>query len=94
MICFIPISSLNSSIVTKHFFEVLQALKSVGFKVDLVLCDGHKINVKFFTELGSGFLEIYFMDPFESSKFIITLKGKSKCLTHIYNRVNNLNLAF
>jgi hypothetical protein len=46
---------------------VLKALLSIGFFVAVVLLDGHRINMKFFAELGDGNLEICIQNPIQSS---------------------------
>jgi hypothetical protein len=73
MICYIPTSTLNWSSMMTHFQKVLEALIKVGFSVVLILCDGHKINVKFFIELGNGSLELSVPNPFNSSMPIFTM---------------------
>ena len=41
----------------------LQALDSVGFKTVLTVTDGHRVNVKFFTQLSGGQLRIRIPHP-------------------------------
>ena len=68
LVCFVPMTSLTSSSLLQHFNEVLAKLLGIGFDVKLVLTDGHKTNIKFFTELGKGALELCIQNP-DSSFF-------------------------
>ena len=45
-----------------HFVKVYQTLQEVGFDVKLVVTDGHKTNIKFFSDLGQGGMEIKIED--------------------------------
>ena len=63
MVCYVPIITLNWSSLLGHFSTVLNALQSVGLNVVLVLVDGHKTNIRFFSELGKGNHEISIEHP-------------------------------
>ena len=69
LVCFIPTTSLTSASLLHHFNMVLTKLQAVGFDVNLVLADGHKINIKFFTELGKGGLELLIQNSGPESSF-------------------------
>jgi hypothetical protein len=45
------------------------SLKKIGFDVKLVLTDGHRTNIKFFTELGEGSLELKIQNSSTNSMF-------------------------
>ena len=56
-----------------NFLKVLEALTKLGFVIALVLCDGHKTNMKFFMELGDGMQELSIQNPFCSTSSRIFL---------------------
>ena len=69
MVCFIPTTSLTSASLLHHFNMVLNKLQAIGFHVNLVLADGHKTNIKFFSELGKGCLELFIQNSGPESAF-------------------------
>ena len=73
MVCFVPTITLNSAALHQHFRKVVTALLDVGFFVVLVLLDGHKTNIKFFTELGEGSLEISIQNPLYTELKMFTM---------------------
>ena len=54
--------NLNGKILMDHFSKVYQILEELGFDVTLVVTDGHKTNIKFFTDLGQGRMELKIED--------------------------------
>ena len=73
LVCFVPTITLNSAALHQHFRKVVTALLDVGFFVVLVLLDGHKTNIKFFTELGEGSLEISIQNPLYTELKMFTM---------------------
>jgi hypothetical protein len=54
MVCLIPIVTLKWPDLMGHTSKILDALKEVGFNIVAVIVDGHKTNVRFFSELCKG----------------------------------------
>ena len=69
LVCFVPMTSLTSSSLLRHFDDAIAKLQAIGFDVKLVLTDGHKTNIKFFTELGKGTLELHIQNSVPESSF-------------------------
>ena len=81
LVCFVPMTSLTSSSLLQHFNEVLAKLLGIGFDVKLVLTDGHKTNIKFFTELGKGALELCIQTHLSSQCSIQSTSSKTSITT-------------
>ena len=69
LVCFVPMTSLTAASLLHHFDVVLTKIQAIGFDVKLVLTDGHKTNIKFFSELGKGALELFIQNRADSSFF-------------------------
>ena len=66
LVCFVPTVTLNAQSLFQHFQAVLKSLMSIGFFVAVILVDGHRINMKFFADLGNGSLEICIQNPLQA----------------------------
>lgn len=73
LVCFIPIISINSSLILSYTDVVLETLASVGLHVCLISVDGHQTNVRFFKELGQGSLEIRVPHPLDDRHHLFTI---------------------
>ena len=69
LVCFVPMTTLTAPTLLHHFQAVHSELRAIGFDVKLVLTDGHKTNMKFFTELGKGSLELLVQNLEQESSF-------------------------
>ena len=65
--------NLNGKMLMDHFSKVYQTLQELGFEVTLVVTDGHKINVKFFTDLGQGRMELKIEDFLDFPSVFFTM---------------------
>ena len=65
MICFFPIRTLTWATLYEKFLKVVEELHKIGLYTCLALADGHKTNVKFYTELCNGHLRASIQHPLE-----------------------------
>jgi hypothetical protein len=85
LICYVPITTLNWSTLLEHFNTVLKALFTVGLSVVLVLVDGHRTNIRFFSELGEGHCEITIQHPFDPESKLFTLYDPVHIFKNFYH---------
>jgi hypothetical protein len=69
----------------EHFHVVLQALFDVGLSVVVVLVDGHKTNIKFFSELGEGNPEITIQHPVQADSKLFTMFDSVHIFKNFYH---------
>ena len=89
LVCFIPTTSLTSASLLHHFNMVFTKIQAIGFDVKLVLTDGHKTNIKFFTELGKGCLELLIQNSGPESSFF-TMFDSVHIFKNFYNNFQRM----
>ncbi len=85
MVCFAPTVTLDWSTLLQHFNKVFQALHSIGFHIIVVGSDGHKTNVKFFTQLSGGDLRIRIPNPLDNSLPVFLLFDSVHLMKNFFN---------
>ena len=85
MVCFAPTVTLDWSALLQHFRNVFQALHNIGFRTIVVGLDGHKTNVKFFTQLSGGDLRIRIQNPFDNSLPVFLLFDSVHLMKNFFN---------
>ncbi len=89
MVCYVPIITLNWSLLLGHFNTVLTALQSVGLNVALVLVDGHKTNIRFFLELGQGSHEIEIQHPVQTDARLFLMFDSVHIFKNFYHNFHS-----
>ena len=69
----------------QQFIEVLKSLNLVGFKVILSVTDGHRTNVKFYTELCGSLLRVSIPHPIEAGSRLFLLFDPVHLMKNFYN---------
>ena len=85
VVCFIPTVTLRWEALMSHFQKVFSALHSIGFQTVAVGTDGHKTNVKFFTELSGGNLTVAVPNPLENSLPVFLIFDPVHLMKNFFN---------
>jgi hypothetical protein len=85
LICFIPVVTLNWTAQLQHFKNVATALDQIGFDVLLVITDGHRTNVRFFTELSEGDLKVRIQNPTSIERPLFLLFDPVHLMKNLFN---------
>lgn len=85
LVCFFPQVTLHWPVLKKNFEMVLKALQEIGFRVVVVILDGHKTNVRFFVELCSGELKISIQNPVDLNSPLFLMFDPVHLFKNFYN---------
>ena len=85
LICFIPVTNLNSDKLMDHFSNVGKALHSIGFQILPVVTDGLRTNGRFFKDLSGGNIGIPIPNPFREDEPLFLLFDTVHLMKTIYN---------
>ena len=93
VVCFVPVRTLDWQILLAHFKKVILALFNIGFKTNLVITDGHRTNVRFFTEVSGGELRVKIPHPVSQADSLFLLFDPIYLLKNFYNNFQRKRLS-
>ena len=85
LVCFVPIITLDSVQLRKHYFKVVEGLEKIGFKTLVSITDNHKTNRKFFASFGDGNLLPQAPHPVASGRPMFFLFDPVHIMKNFYN---------
>jgi hypothetical protein len=90
VVTMIPLSHINSGIISDAFNSVLKAVTDTGFNVVASICDAHAANRKFYAkELCGGELKLSIDNPYKKSSPIFLLFDPTHIFKNFYTNLLN-----
>ena len=85
LVCFFPTVTLNWSLLMRHFDKIITALSTISLRVVVVIVDGHKTNVHFYSELSGGKPKLCIPNPTFLEKPLYIMYDPVHLFKNFYN---------